>query len=293
MVDETNSQIKDSERLTLLLSCNSVGDKLPSCFIGKSKKPRCFKDFDFSKLKILYCSNKSAWMTRIIFEEWLIMINEIMKINERKILLILDNATSHDVADLSNVKLLYLPPKTSALIQPLDMGVIKAVKDKYREMLSLFILSRLDKKDKLEMKQIKVIHAILWAEEAWENVTTETINNCWKKSGLLKNSCDELVFSEKEENVKMFEDDNEKENKRDKIVKEACLNLKFDYDLNYSGIFDDQDLIGLKTSLKSISDILLKYDQIFYKEYFQIEKKLLKKIIKNSKMNDIRFFMNK
>ena len=54
------------ERLTLLLGANMDGsEKLPLLAIGRSAKPRSFKNVQ--RLPIEYCSNKKAWMTRKSF----------------------------------------------------------------------------------------------------------------------------------------------------------------------------------------------------------------------------------
>jgi hypothetical protein len=50
------------KRLTVLLCVNSDGsDKQVPIVIGKSSKPRCFKDF--KKLPIINHANSKAWMT--------------------------------------------------------------------------------------------------------------------------------------------------------------------------------------------------------------------------------------
>ncbi len=54
-----------------------------------------------------------------------------------KILLLLDNASSHpDIArELTHICLEFLPPNTTSLIQPCDAGNIKNFKDFYRSYL--------------------------------------------------------------------------------------------------------------------------------------------------------------
>ena len=47
-------------RLTGLVCGNAVGEKLPLLVIGKSKKPRCFKDV--STLPCQYTNQKKSWM---------------------------------------------------------------------------------------------------------------------------------------------------------------------------------------------------------------------------------------
>ena len=72
-----------------------------------------------------------------------------MKSKSRKIILILDNATSHRDPNLSNVKLIFLPPNAGALIQPLDMGIIKVAKGGYMRELTNHIIAKIDTKYEL------------------------------------------------------------------------------------------------------------------------------------------------
>ena len=91
------------------------------------RDPRAFKENhvkNIGALPVTYRFNKKAWMTTAIFEEWLQSVNNRMKRERRKILMFLDNAPSHPNKDRSNVKLLFLPPNLSSLIQPLDQGII-------------------------------------------------------------------------------------------------------------------------------------------------------------------------
>jgi DDE superfamily endonuclease/Tc5 transposase DNA-binding domain len=57
---------KSKERLTVMVCTNMFGtDKVKLLVIGKSKKPRCFKNV--RSLPVDYASNKTAWMTSVIF----------------------------------------------------------------------------------------------------------------------------------------------------------------------------------------------------------------------------------
>jgi len=53
-------------------------------------------------------------MTRTIFLEYLQKFNAKMQIENRKALILLDNAPCHPKMELSNVKLVFLPPNTTA-----------------------------------------------------------------------------------------------------------------------------------------------------------------------------------
>ncbi|GFT93233.1 tigger transposable element-derived protein 4 [Trichonephila clavipes] len=74
------------QRLTILLAVNMDGsEKITPLVIGKSAKPRCFKGMNSFPTK--YRSNKKAWMTTELFNEWLVSLNSDMKREKRHIVL--------------------------------------------------------------------------------------------------------------------------------------------------------------------------------------------------------------
>ena len=74
-------------------------------------------------------------MTTAVFEDWLNQLNEIMKKRKRKIILFVDNAPSHVVSKkLSNVHVKFSPPHLTSELQPLDQGIIEAMKANYRRL---------------------------------------------------------------------------------------------------------------------------------------------------------------
>ena len=50
--DDTSGVKVMKERLTILLACSQTGEKLKPVVIGKSSKPRCFKNIDIRKLAV-------------------------------------------------------------------------------------------------------------------------------------------------------------------------------------------------------------------------------------------------
>ena len=83
------------DRLTVMLACSAVGDKLQPVVIGRSASPRCFKNIQLDSLPIKWESNRKAWMTCQIFTAWLAHLNNKMKLQGRKILLLFCNAPCH------------------------------------------------------------------------------------------------------------------------------------------------------------------------------------------------------
>ena len=101
-------------RITGLAAANSVGDKRPMFVIGKKKAPRCFKNV--TSLRCRHRSQKKSWMDSTLFEEWVREIDVKLQKENRKIVLVIDNCPTHPtIADLSNVKLIFLPPNTTSV----------------------------------------------------------------------------------------------------------------------------------------------------------------------------------
>lgn len=91
------------ERITILCCANMAGKKEKLLVIGKSKNPRCFKNV--RSLPVDYFSNKNAWKTTWIFNEWLSKWDRNL---ERKIALLVDNCTAHCVnVNLKNIEVIF------------------------------------------------------------------------------------------------------------------------------------------------------------------------------------------
>ena len=121
---------KSKERIRVALFANAADGKELPVVIGKVAKPRCFKGLSDMKKPagIPYYSNQKSWMNAEIMNEILTDLNRKLSKEERHILLLLDNATSHDPAlrdRFSNIRVLFLPKKTTSRLLPLDAGIKK------------------------------------------------------------------------------------------------------------------------------------------------------------------------
>ncbi|UYV79472.1 SLC37A4 [Cordylochernes scorpioides] len=168
-----------------LLCCNSTGtDKRRLLIIGKSAKPRCFRNFS-PHFYCTYTSNSKAWMTSRIFQEWLLRFNKQLVSEGRRILLLLDNATSHCVPNdgLSNIKIHFLPPNMTANLQPLDSGIIKSFKAQYRK---LQLQKMVELADAHLPTELRLDYAVRYCKMAWDSVSHDSISNCWNHTGIIR-----------------------------------------------------------------------------------------------------------
>lgn len=192
--DSSKGGINSKVRLTVALFANWAGQKENPIIIGNAKRPRCFGRVDIEKShKVMWRFNKKSWMTSVIFDEILKAFDRKMRLEGRKVLLTLDNATCHPNVELSNVKLLFFPPNTTAKCQPMDQGIIQSFKLQYRKLLVQHIISNIDGHinltniDSKKLPEITVLNAITWIKEAWDRVTPETISKCFRKCGFVLN----------------------------------------------------------------------------------------------------------
>ena len=71
-------------------------------------------------------------MTAACFNEWFLHWDGKLIKESRRIALLLENTTCHPTTELSNIKLVFLPPNTTSHTQPMDQGIIANFKRHYR-----------------------------------------------------------------------------------------------------------------------------------------------------------------
>ena len=108
-------------------------------------------------------------------------VNKKFQAEGRKVALIIDNCPAHPIIEnLSHVKLVFLPPNTTSVSQPMDQGVIRCLKAHYRKRLVKLILRSLDSNKPLP--KVSLLTALQLLVSAWNEVSQTTIVNCFKKA---------------------------------------------------------------------------------------------------------------
>jgi len=151
--------------------------------------PRCFKNIKVESLPVTWEANRNAWMTSALFTKWLTQANRLMRKRRRNILLFVDNATSHSTENLSNITVKFLPANTTSVLQPLDQGIIRAFKARYRKHMLHFFLSRIERSESATQlcKSITVLDAVYWINNAWNETSQVSIVKCFRGSGFPAN----------------------------------------------------------------------------------------------------------
>ncbi|KAE9042833.1 hypothetical protein PR003_g8463 [Phytophthora rubi] len=118
------------------------------------------------------------------FQGWLRDVDASMRAQQRHILILVDNASSHcdDGVTLTNVCVAKLPANTTSKLQPLDQGIIYCIN---RDVLRKKMEFAVDAVDEGVGNPCKVgaLKAIEWCE--WRQLPAKSIENCWLHSTLV------------------------------------------------------------------------------------------------------------
>ncbi|XP_055383517.1 tigger transposable element-derived protein 1-like [Condylostylus longicornis] len=100
-------------------------------------------------------------------------------------MLIVDNASSHTKElDHPNVKIVFLPPNCTSLIQPLDQGIISTLKAYYIRLSFEKIFNRLESDGNATLlqtwKEFSILDCVTTVALACKELKRNTLNRCWK-----------------------------------------------------------------------------------------------------------------
>nr|XP_034194801.1 jerky protein homolog-like [Osmia lignaria] len=179
------------ERITVALCANASGThKLMPLVINKYENPRALKHCR-SNLPVIFKSQKNAWITQPLFYEWFehyfkpsVRAHQLRNGLTGKVILLLDNCGGHKVPeellDKDNFKIMYLPPNTTSVIQPMDQGIIAKMKAVYRHKAIRKAITYQGGINEFQ-KQFTLKDCIQILDESWREVSANNIINSWKK----------------------------------------------------------------------------------------------------------------
>ena len=98
-------------------------------------------------------------MTSDIFRKWIKKVDRKMRIQRRKIVLLVDIRSVHPHCDdLQNVKLVFLPLNTTSLLQPMDQGIMQNFKHHYRKLLAHKKLAAIEQRENFNENLLGALH---------------------------------------------------------------------------------------------------------------------------------------
>ena len=187
--------MKSKDRVTLYIATNATGSqKVLLSMIRGSKNPRYFGQRQ-EKRKFMYFDQNKAWSDTHTFTHWFykVFLPHVRSETKDKVLLIMDNCGPHgtDISDpLEQVKMIPLPPNCMAVHQPMDQGIIQALKRKYRYKLLNKVIENVEQRDAFlqilqrmlagtaglnEGKQAHLLDVQCILHEVWKDMEVTTI----------------------------------------------------------------------------------------------------------------------
>uniref|UniRef100_A0A5F8G8Y5 HTH CENPB-type domain-containing protein n=1 Tax=Monodelphis domestica TaxID=13616 RepID=A0A5F8G8Y5_MONDO len=190
------------DRLTLALCANASGDcKIKPLLVYHSENPRAFKSHKIikEKLQVMWRANPKAWVTRELFVQWVNLVfgpavKKYLSENNLplKALLVLDNAPAHSpnltediLYEFNFIKVLYLPPNTTPILQPMDQQVISDFKKLFMKQLfrQCFEITESTNLTLQEFwkEHYNIVTCLKIIDMAWQGTTRRTLNSAWRK----------------------------------------------------------------------------------------------------------------
>ncbi|XP_035228104.1 tigger transposable element-derived protein 6-like [Stegodyphus dumicola] len=88
-----------------------------------------------------------------------------------------------EVTGLQAIRVEYLPPNATAVLQPMDQGIINSFKRKYKTVLLQRVILGLERE---QPYQIDILGAMHLSISAWNDVLDETISKAFRHAGFIK-----------------------------------------------------------------------------------------------------------
>ncbi|CAM4653493.1 unnamed protein product [Lepidochelys kempii] len=120
------------------------------------------------------------WFHKCLFPEVRQYLEE--KGLDFKVLLIVDNAPGHPATlrfAHNNVEVVFLPPNTTSILQPLNQGMIRCFKATYTRLMFSRICSADPNLNAMECwKSFNIADCITYIKQAMDAIKPETVNAC-------------------------------------------------------------------------------------------------------------------
>jgi hypothetical protein len=207
-------EMKDKNRLTVMIASAADGSKVPLSIVGKPKNPKCFELCENPKKPpIAYFNQDNAYFTREVTAWWIknvFLPHHNRKFGNAHAILLLDNCSAHKIDEEalpSYLHLIFFPPNMTSSHQPADMGMIASLKIGYKTVMLSKLLEIFDADGGYEgaaitRRTIKkgcrgldyggkatILDAMIILQDIWKvdskYALESGIQRCWRKAGIL------------------------------------------------------------------------------------------------------------
>ena len=83
------------------------------------------------------------------------------------------------------MRAVFLPKRTTSVLQILDLGVIASLKKRYQQKLSQRAVELIENNHFSSIYRVDLKMAITWVYEVWTRMESSINSNCWRKSMLV------------------------------------------------------------------------------------------------------------
>jgi hypothetical protein len=217
-------QMKDKNRITVMVCTAANGSKVPLFVVGKYKNPTCFRLCENDKPPMAYLHQKNAWFDKRVTLWWLNNVfipSHWQKWGDTHCILILDNCTAHKIDEAllpTWLHLIFLPPNMTSNFQPADMGMIASLKIGYKAIMLRKLLDIFDAEGGFDgastirrtvMRgqrgldyggKATILDAMYILNSVWKEdhcyAKEDGIRRCWRKAGILPIDMNTAIDSE-------------------------------------------------------------------------------------------------
>ncbi len=206
------------ERVSLVVCANGDGsNKVPLAMIGKPVAPVCSLKTPWP---LAYYSQTNAWVDGQVFKAWFkdVFVPSVRSHTNEPVLLVLDNAPGHyDETEYDGIRVKFLPPNCTSWRQPCDLGIIAALKKRYRYKLMKKVLTFMDLPPEVQLAKVEAVararpgtygvdhgrpahlmDAAQMITAAWADMSDVTIKNSFIKANIGVVYLDDTIGPEEE-----------------------------------------------------------------------------------------------
>lgn len=178
--------------MTLLLCVNSTGsDRLPIWIMGSEKEPVSFHELDPEMAGAVWLPTENQSMIHTVMEKWLLYFYSHVG-NERSVVLLLDNLGAHRkgvelTPPPSNIRIQWLPPRSTSRYQPLDLGIIGTLRSHYQKIWLKNMIPKIYGDFVNPVPTMPPELAVCWILQVWKHhIANTTIHDCFCKSSVIQ-----------------------------------------------------------------------------------------------------------
>ncbi|XP_026470953.1 tigger transposable element-derived protein 1-like [Ctenocephalides felis] len=184
------------DRVTLLLCSNASGDcVIKPLMLYSLLNPQALINQNKNNLPVFWRANKKGCITSAIFCDWFrtCFVSEVKTYLKKqnlyfKALLVLEDEPAHsrklEIMHPS-IKVTFLPPSITAVLEPMNQGIIQVFKLYYMRRTFKILLNNMEYNPDLDLmeswRKFDIAKCIVNIKESLDELDPHTLKSCWNK----------------------------------------------------------------------------------------------------------------